>query len=304
MALEVFSDMSERLNYNLPGFPLYVRKGELRQFDRYAAACHWHPDIEFIFVLDGNMDYFVNNQILHICAGEGIFINSKRLHYGYSKDKTDCTFLCIVVHPSLLGEETHTGKEYIESKFGSSTEDFILLTEKSGWHKEALETISRIYGEMYGGTQNPMRLISQITSLCACIGDNVKSASMNQADERSWLAVWNMTGFIQKNYSQKITIDDIAAAGFVCRSKCCKLFNEYIGQTPNIYLTRYRIQKSCEMLIETNMSVIEISLTCGFQSPSYFTHIFQKETGLTPREYRRQSKSMKKLSGNCAPYAK
>jgi len=40
MALEVFSDLSERLNYNFPGFPLYVRRGELRQFERYAAACH------------------------------------------------------------------------------------------------------------------------------------------------------------------------------------------------------------------------------------------------------------------------
>jgi len=67
--LEIFSDMSERLNYNLPDFPLYVRKGELRQFDRYAAACHWHPDIEFISILDGTMDYFVNNQISHIGRG-------------------------------------------------------------------------------------------------------------------------------------------------------------------------------------------------------------------------------------------
>jgi AraC-like DNA-binding protein len=288
MALEIFSDMSERLNYNLPGFPLYVRKGELRNFDRYAAACHWHPDIEFIFIIDGSMEYFVNNKILHIGAGEGIFINSKRLHYGYSKNNSDCTFLCVVVHPALLGEGTHTGKEYIESKFGPTAEDCILLTEQSDWQKEALVSIKRIYGEMYGGTQNPLRLISQITSLCACIGDNIQPASTQYTDESSWLSVWNMTGFIQKNYSHKILISDIAAAGSVCRSRCCKLFNEYIGQTPNNYLIRYRIQKSCEMLTQTNMSVIEISIACGFQSPSYFTQVFQKENSLTPRDYRNQ----------------
>ena len=56
MNLKVFSDMSERVNYNLPGFLLYVREGELRNFVRYA-ACHWHPDLEFILVLDGAMDY-------------------------------------------------------------------------------------------------------------------------------------------------------------------------------------------------------------------------------------------------------
>jgi AraC family transcriptional regulator, melibiose operon regulatory protein len=285
MALEVFSDMSERLNYNLPGFPIYARKGELRHFDKYTAACHWHPDLEFILILEGSMDYFVNGQILHINKGEGIFVNGKRLHYGYSKNNCDCTFLCVVVHPALLGDGTHTGKAYIDSKFGSVTEDCILLTGQSDWQREALSSIPKIYGEMHTETQNPLRLISQITSLCAYIGDNIQPASMQYA-EHSLLSVWNMTGYIQKNYSQKILISDIAAAGSVCRSRCCKLFNEYIGQTPNTYLIRYRIQKSCEMLTKTNMSVIEISMACGFQSPSYFIQVFQKENGLTPRDYR------------------
>jgi len=98
-----------------------------------------------------------------------------------------------------------------------------------------------------------------------------------------------MTGFIFQNYTEKITLDAIAAAGYVCRSKCCQLFSEYIGKTPNAYLTGYRIGKSCEMLKESNMTVVEVAMAYGFQSPSYFTHVFQKETGLTPKEYRKQS---------------
>src|SRR5690242_5481341 len=101
-ALEVFSDLSERLNYNLPDFPLYVRKGRLGHFDRYAAACHWHTDLEFILVLDGAMEYYVNGQIVQLARDCGIFVNSKRLHYGFSSDKTDCTFIVVAVHPSLL----------------------------------------------------------------------------------------------------------------------------------------------------------------------------------------------------------
>ncbi|WP_268878999.1 hypothetical protein [Niallia circulans] len=41
-ALEIFSDSSERVNYNVPGFPLYVRKGRLLHFDKYVATNHWH----------------------------------------------------------------------------------------------------------------------------------------------------------------------------------------------------------------------------------------------------------------------
>ena len=241
MSLEVFSDMSERLNHNIAGFPLYARSGELRNYDRYAAACHWHPDLEFLLVLDGSMDYFVNCRHLHMDAGEGIFVNSKRLHYGYSKDNTDCSFLVVVVHPSLLGAETSVGKRYFDSKFNTGTEDCILLTDHSGWQGKAIKTISFVYEEMRLDTVNPLRLISSIASLCADVSEHIKSVSSQQTDKHAWLAVWNMTGFIQSNYASKITLDDIAIAGSVCRSKSCILFSKYIGQTPNAYLTQYRI---------------------------------------------------------------
>lgn len=286
--LVVFSDLSEKINYNLPDFPLYVRKGALRLFDRYAALCHWHPDLEFILMLDGEMEYFVNGETVLIEKGNGIFVNSKRMHYGFSTDKVDCSFIVIAIHPSLLGESTHVGKVYLDEKFGPDTEDYILLTPQSPWKNEVLLSLNQIYNEMNSNTRNPLRLLSQATSLCACIGDHIQRVSRHLNDDQSWMAVWNMTGFIHQHYDNKLTLDDIAAAGSICRSRCCELFSKYIGQTPNTYLIRYRIQKSCEMLLETNRTVSEIALVCGFQSASYFSYVFRKETGLTPQEYRKK----------------
>ncbi|MEI2406049.1 hypothetical protein [Niallia taxi] len=51
--LELFSDLSEKPNYKLPNSPLYVRKEKLCEFEKYTAANHWHPDLEFILVLEG-----------------------------------------------------------------------------------------------------------------------------------------------------------------------------------------------------------------------------------------------------------
>jgi len=284
--------MSERLNYNLPGFPLYACKGELRQFHRYAAACHWHPDLEFILVTDGTMEYFVNGRIVRLEKGEGIFINSKRLHYNYSKDFSNCTFLVVVVHPTLLGVDTQLGREYFRLRFGIENEDYCVLRKDTAWQKEALSFTVAMYDEINGTPpdqgHNLLHLLSLVTSLCSGISENIKIASGQRADETSWIILWNMTGFIQKNYAEKISLDDIAAAGAVCRSRCCNFFGKYIGQSPNVYLTWYRVSKSCEMLRESNMSITEIAMACGFQSPSYFTHIFSKETGLTPKEYRKQ----------------
>jgi AraC family transcriptional regulator, melibiose operon regulatory protein len=286
--LEVFSDLSERLHYNLTDFPLYVRKGALNQFDLYAAACHWHPDLEFILVLDGAMEYFVNGETVLIERGNGIFVNSKRLHYGFSTDKRDCSFIVVAIHPSLLGESTHVGKVYLDEKFGTDTEDYILLTPQSSWKNELLLSLNQIYNEMNKNTGNPLRLLSQATSLCASIGDHIQRVSGHLNDDQAWIAVWKMTGFIHHHYDHKLTLDDIAAAGSICRSSCCELFSKYIGQTPNTYLVRYRIQKSCQMLLETNRSVSEIAMVCGFQSPSYFSYVFRKEMGLTPQDYRKK----------------
>lgn len=287
-ALEVFSDLSERLNYNLPDFPLYVRKGRLLHFDKYAAACHWHADLEFILVLDGAMEYYVNGKIVHLGIGEGIFVNSRRLHYGFSANKTDSSFIVVAVHPSLLGEGTQAGKVFLEEKFGSSTDDFLFLKPQVPWQREALLMLQQMYDEMYRNTPNPLRLLAQVTSLSADMGEQVQPVTRRLTDDQSWQVVRKMTEFIHRNYENKLTIDDIAAAGTICRSKCCELFAKYIGQTPNNYLIRYRLQKSCEMLRETNRSMSEIALACGFQSGSYFSYVFRKEMDTIPQEYRRQ----------------
>ncbi|GHV18334.1 hypothetical protein FACS189493_7630 [Spirochaetia bacterium] len=259
--LEVFSDLSERLHYNLPDFPLYVRKDELRRYG-YTAACHWHTDLEFILALDGSMDYFVNGKTVHINAHNGIFVNSKRLHYGFSADKTDCSFLAVVINPVLLLESSPSIKTYLEKKFGGHTDDFLLLNPDSAWQKKALVLLSRIYDEMgntRGGIRNPLRVLSRAVSLCADMGDHIQPVSGNRIDDRTRAAVWKMTGFIHQHYDTRITLDDIAASGAVCRSKCCELFKKYAEQTPNTYLLRYRITQSREMLRETNRTISEIS---------------------------------------------
>ncbi|WNS41302.1 AraC family transcriptional regulator [Paenibacillus sp. MMS20-IR301] len=293
--LEVFSDLSEELNYNHPNFPLYVRKGLLNQFDKYAAACHWHPDLEFILVLEGEMEYFVNGEIVNIGQGHGFFVNSRRLHYGFSSRKINCSFLVIAIHPALFGEGGVLGKTFFEENFGSNTEDYLLLTQQSDWEKNILLALEETYKEMNRTPHNPLRLLSLAAGLCADISDHIQHAPGQVNDNQSWIILRNMTGFIHHHYASRITLDEIAAAGSVCRSKCCGLFDEYTGKTPNSYLVRYRIQKSCEMLAETNRSISEIAIRCGFQSASYFSYVFRNEIGLTPLNYRKNSRIQSSL---------
>ncbi|WFR61090.1 AraC family transcriptional regulator [Paenibacillus amylolyticus] len=286
--LEVFSDLSERLDYNLPDLPLYVRKGSLHQFSNHAAVAHWHVDLEFIYILKGSMNFSVNGVITRLHQGDGLFVNSQRLHYGYAvANHNDCSFLVVVIHPSILGEQNSYLQAYWEEKFSSSMSDFVVLTEQITWQQDIVQSIQELYREMHREhtPPNPFRLVSQALSLCATIGDQLKPVS---GQPGILTHVQEMTQFIHQNYDQKITLEEIASAGAVCRSRCCKLFNKYVGQSPNNYVTQYRVQKSCEMLKETRRSVSEIALACGFQSSSYFTSIFRKQMGVVPQHYRKQ----------------
>ena len=82
--LSLNPDGSEQLVYTFDGLPLRAFKGRLAIFHNYAAACHWHDDFEILMATDGEMDYFVNGQTIHLRKGDAVFVNAKRLHYGYS----------------------------------------------------------------------------------------------------------------------------------------------------------------------------------------------------------------------------
>lgn len=290
MKLEVFSDLSEELHYNRPDFPLYAKKGALNQFDQYAAACHWHPDLEFILMLDGQMEYFINGEIVNIVQGEGVFVNSRRLHYGFSSHQKNGSFIVIAVHPSLFGESTYLGKTFFEEKFGSATQDYMKITPRTEWEREVLAIIERIYEETESAASNPMRLLALASQMCAAVSERIRPISGRMNEDQSWTLLHGMTSFVHRHFHSKITLDEIAASGSVCRSKCCDLFDKYTGTTPNAYLVRYRIRKSCEMLADTNRSVSEIALRCGFQSGSYFSYVFRNEMGMTPLRYRKSKR--------------
>ena len=95
-----------------------------------------------------------------------------------------------------------------------------------------------------------------------------------------------MLKYIQQHCAEKITLDEIAAVGAMCRSKCTVLFRQVLQQTAIEYVQSVRLQKSCELLSETDLSMTEIAGSCGFSGASYFVELFHQQFGMTPRRYR------------------
>lgn len=92
--------------------------------------------------------------------------------------------------------------------------------------------------------------------------------------------------YINKNYSGKISLKDIETNLHVNSSYFSTLFKHEMGVTFTDYLNSLKVERACTLLTNTNLSIIDVSLSTGFDDQSYFTKVFKKAKGITPKEYR------------------
>ncbi|MGI5893739.1 MAG: AraC family transcriptional regulator [Candidatus Merdivicinus sp.] len=103
-------------------------------------------------------------------------------------------------------------------------------------------------------------------------------------------------GFISRNFSRDISIGDVADFTGISESHLYRVFSAELGIAPAQFLIRYRIHEAAALLRSTSLSIGEVAASCGFRDPLYFSRIFHRIQGLSPREYAR--KFLEKKSEN------
>lgn len=93
--------------------------------------------------------------------------------------------------------------------------------------------------------------------------------------------------FIDKNYSQPITLEQLADAASMSPKYFCRFFSQMTHRTPMNYLNYQRIEHACYALSTGDLTVTEVAYACGFNDLSYFIKTFRKYKGVTPGQYRR-----------------
>lgn len=283
--IDIKDDRSERVKYDYPDFPVYIRKGLLSAFPGCTADSHWHDDIELIAVLSGQMDYNVNGQTIHLDEGEGIFINAKQLHYGFSAEHAECCFICILFHPLLLCVTGMFESAYVEPLLGSGVSHFH-LRPGIPWQARALRCIRGIYGSRDSCTA-PLCIQGQLCLLWNEVIAHTDLAA-EKASDAKLTVLKNMISYIHAHYAEKLSLSDIASAGHISKRTCGTLFLAYQNKTPIGYLVDFRIRKSIELMRRTDMTILEISLAVGFSGSSFFAETFRKHMGQSPSQYRRR----------------
>lgn len=288
MNLTVMRDGSERIRYSDPTIPIYLSRGDLKGLSNMSALCHWHEDVEFLMALSGHLTYNVNGTPVSVEEGDAIFINARHMHYGFSADGTDCLYICITFRPQLLCVSEEVTNRYILPILTSPQLAYMVFRAEQQEHKPLLNAIKQIDA----ACQHPqpgyeLQALSSVFSLWNGIFQMAQAQiGHTAADSVSLMPQKQMLQYIRTHYRERLTVDAIAAAGGVCRTKCCQIFRQYLGRTPNSYLNSFRLEKGMELLKSTSMTVAEIADACGFSSASYFTELFTREKGCSPRAYR------------------
>lgn len=94
--------------------------------------------------------------------------------------------------------------------------------------------------------------------------------------------------YMDEHYTQKLTLDDLEAQFFINKYYLLKIFKETYGMTISSYLISKRITRAKQLLRFTKLTIDEIGCEVGMDGAGYFSRMFKKAEGISPKEYRKQ----------------
>lgn len=142
------------------------------------------------------------------------------------------------------------------------------------------------------GDATPFHLIGH---LFLFIDSFVRSSTSTQTGKENRLRdfyIKEAFSFIEQNFQNDISVEDIAACCGLNRSYFGKIFHESMGKSPQEFLISYRMTKATELLKLTHLSVADIGNAVGYPNQLHFSRAFRKVYGISPRQWRNENRIM------------
>lgn len=151
--------------------------------------------------------------------------------------------------------------------------------------KSAQFKMHQVFDELFS-TQNIYRQYSCYYKIAEILSDVSKEKTEPIASN-----IKQAIHFIKNNYSQKITIKDLAKAVNLSESHFYSIFRKSFGVSPIAYINSYRLSVAANALTQTNNTITEVSYLVGIDDPIYFNKMFKKAYQMSPTQYRNLYKS-------------
>lgn len=253
-----------------------------------AVPWHWHEALELNLVLEGSVKVCTPAHVLTFQKGEAFFINSNIL--ASMGGQPDCIMDSHLFHPVFLSGHF---KSVFETKYVSPVTqnrhlELVPLRPASGTQQKLISKLRQL-SVLQAQTDTEFQTRNLLSEIWLLLLEAIRSADSSvYTVAKNQDRILSMLAFIQENYAEKLTLEQIAAAAAVSTRECLRCFRTCIRQSPMEYLMDYRIQAAKKFLESTDLTVTEIALRCGFNSSSYFTKQFHRLCGKTPAAYRKE----------------
>jgi two-component system, response regulator YesN len=113
----------------------------------------------------------------------------------------------------------------------------------------------------------------------------------NSRSDKAGSLIGKAKKYIEKNYQSQILVEDVAREVSISPSYFKHLFKQESGFTFSDYLTKVRIRKAKELLLNSDLNITEIAFETGYQNSNYFSIVFKNLEGISPSEYRKNNKN-------------
>ncbi len=240
---------------------------------------HTHQFTELFYVLHGEGVFYIESEKVPVKTDDLIIINPNVEHTEKTFPNNPMEYIVFGVEGlafSFTEQDQAYRRGYSFYSYGSDKNQFInfaqLMMHEFQDQKPGFEKVC------HGLLEVLLVYISRKQSL------SVISESSFQLSKECAIA----KRYIDTNYAQDITLDSLAELTHINKFYLAHSFTECIGQSPISYLTERRLAACKELLSSSNLSVTQIATSAGFSSQSYFSQIFNKKVGMSPRQYRKQ----------------
>ena len=260
-------------NEDLP-FRLFLFEG---RDGNYRVAKHWHRSVEVFLVLDGQIEFFINNKRLLLKAADFVIVNSNEIH---SIEVPDPNFTVVVQIPvSCFAGYLEDGDYALFTK--QEEEDNLNLVQ-------LIVRMYRTYEEKGLGSELKVRslflelLYLLVTRFMKKEDDQGSIRQKRHLDKLS-----NITAYLKNNYDKDITLESVAATFGFSPTYLSRMFKRYASVSYKTYLLDLRTEYGLREMMNTSHSLSEVALNNGFPNGRAFSKAFVKRYGCLPSEYRK-----------------
>lgn len=284
-------DKLQNINYMNPLFYCFAHKNFYPADVSFNIPEHWHEDIEFLYVISGEMEYSVNGKKIVLHENEGILVPPRRIHSNKSPRGVSCNFYCELLHPTYLCVSPYIEKTYVGPLLGNNSFEYLLL-KQDDWTSAIIDEIKNLF-QYISTSEFELAILESAFRILRIISKYVEPNMQPEPVSGLYISTFKqMVSYINEHYMEKLSLDDIAFSGNVGKTLCAKIFRKFTQKTPGDYLIHYRITRSMTLLSDSELSVTEIAYATGFNSASHFTKTFKSMIGCTPNKYRNSPQTM------------